>query len=244
MILGSKRVDAFEALSEKFRLFRYFFSSLHKRGIWRTLKISVFEVYYECKLGASTSYIIPREQLEVDVDALAHASDYFPSSYLILREAFSCVQAECRDAVLIDYGCGLGRALMMASTLPLKRMVGVEISKSLCMAASENLERLYRKTGQRNPRWSIVNNDARTFVIPDDANLIYFFNPFDADILGRVIENIIESVRKTPRKCTIIYANPVHESEFLSRGFGKQPTGSTDFSLFALVDTQDCPSTV
>ncbi len=235
---GLNRVNVLTALAEKLRLFQYFFSSLRKRGVWRTFKISLFEVVYEHRLGADTAYVIPRQNLDGDKETLAHATDYFPSSYLVLHEAFSCIRDECRDAVLIDYGCGMGRALMFASTLPLKRMIGVEISDSLCSAARKNLERLYRKTKRIKPAWSIVNADARGFAIPDDANLFYFFNPFDVEILGNVIGNILASARKAPRKCTIVYANPQHESEFSSRGFHKQPTPSKDFAVFTLLAAQ------
>lgn len=231
------RPNVLKALTEKFRLFQYFFSSLRRRGVWRTIKISLFEVYYEYRLGADTAYVIPRQQLDGDKDALIHATDYFPSSYLVLHEAFSSVSSECRDAVLIDYGCGMGRALMFASTLPFKRIIGVELSDLLCSAAKDNLERLYRKTRKLTPSWSVVNIDAREFAVPDDASLIYLFNPFDAEILAKVISNIVESVRKTRRRCTIIYANPQHESEFLSRSFSKRPATSKDFSVFTLAQT-------
>ena len=230
----SDRDNLLAMLSEKLRLLRYFFSSLRKRGLWRTLKISMFELYHERKLGADTSYVIPHQQLNGDADALSHATDYFPSSYLILHEAFSAVGADCRDAVLVDYGCGMGRALMFASALPIKRMIGVELSPSLCAAATANLERLYRKRGRSGPRWSIFNADARSFAVPDDANLFYFFNPFDASVLGPVIDNIVEFVRKVPRKCVVIYANPLHEIEFISRGFRKMPEPGRDFIVFVI----------
>lgn len=219
-------------LGSKFRLFRQFFASLRKRGLWRTLKMSMFELYHEYRLGADTSYIIPRQQLGGEIEALSHAVDYFPSSYLVLHEAFSSVGVECRDGVLVDYGCGMGRALLFASSRPLKRMIGVELSPSLCAAARKNLERLYRKTGRVDPNWAIVNEDARAFAVPDDANLFYLFNPFDAVILGQVIDNIVKSVRSVPRKCTVIYANPVHEAIFTARGFRKVSAPSSDFSVF------------
>ncbi len=192
----------------------------------------MFELYHEYRLGADTSYVIPRQQLDGEIEALSHAIDYFPSSYLILHEAFSSVGADCRDGVLVDYGCGMGRALLFASSRPIKRMIGVELSPSLCAAASENLTRLYRKTRAVDPNWAIVNGDARAFAVPDDANLFYLFNPFDAVILGQVIDNIVKSVRSVPRKCTVIYANPVHESEFISRGFRKMPEPGRDFVVF------------
>ena len=229
-------------LSEKFRLLQYFFSSLRKRGLWRTLKISMFELYHEYKFAADTSYAIPRQQLDGDSDALGHATDYFPSSYLVLNEAFSSIGTDCRDAVLVDYGCGMGRALLFVSTLPIKRMIGVELSQSLCAAATENLERLYRKSGRSDPAWEIVNADARVFAVPDDANLFYFFNPFDAVILGQVIDNIIQSARNAPRKCIAIYANPIHAAEFTSRGFSKVSDPMRDFAVFILADEfKSCP---
>lgn len=228
----SDRGNLLAALPEKLRLLQYFVSSLRKRGPWRTLKISMFELYHEHKLGADTSYAIPRQQLDGDADALSHATDYFPSSYLILKEAFSSIGADCRDAVLVDYGCGMGRALMFASTLPIKRMIGVELSPSLCAAAIENLTRLYRRRPRSDPPWSVVNGDARAFAVPDDANLFYFFNPFDVVVLGQVIDNIVQSVRKVPRKCIVIYANPLHEIEFISRGFRKMPEPGRDFAVF------------
>jgi SAM-dependent methyltransferase len=194
----------------------------------------MFELYHERKLGADTSYVIPRQQLDGDTDALSHATDYFPSSYLVLHEAFSRVGADCRGAVLVDYGCGMGRALLFASTLPIKRMIGVELSPRLCAAATENLTRLYRKRRRSEPPWFIVNSDARTFAVPDDANLFYFFNPFDAVVLGQVIDNIVRSVRKIPRKCTVIYANPLHEAEFVSRGFRRMARPKQDFAVFTL----------
>jgi SAM-dependent methyltransferase len=222
------------AMSAKFRLFGQFFSSLRRRGVWRTVKMSVFEIYHERRLGADTSYVIPRHRLDGDPDALRHGTDYFPSSYLVLYEAFSSLDAECRGGVLIDYGCGMGRALMFASTLPLKRMIGIELSPSLCAAAVNNLENLYRRRGRSDPVWSIVNADARVFAVPADANLFYFFNPFDDAVLRQVIDNIVVSVRKTPRKCIAIYANPLLETEFISRGFVKNPQPATDFALLTL----------
>ena len=40
------------------------------------------------------------------------------------------------------------------------------------------------KTKKTKPQWSIINQDARLFEIPPDANLFYFFNPFDAIVMG------------------------------------------------------------
>ena len=221
-------------LTRKLRLMRQFFSSLRKRGVWRTLRMTIFEIYYEYKFSADTSYIIPSQQLDGADDAKSHATDYFPSSYLVLHEAFSWLGETCHNAVLVDYGSGMGRTIMYTSTLPLKRLVGVELSKELCAKAAANLDRLYRKSKRTTPPWSIINADARFFDIPDDANLFYFFNPFDEVIMRQVVDRICMSARKVPRKCIIIYANPLHESELTSQGFRKVYGQNGDFAVFQM----------
>jgi hypothetical protein len=232
------------SLTQKLRLMQQFFSSLRKR-LWRTLKMSIFEIYFEYKLGADTSYIISNLRLDGAEDAIAHATAYFPSSYLVLYEAFSRLGEACRDAVLVDYGSGMGRTLMFASTLPLKKLIGVEISKSLCDIAAASLSRLYRKSRRNKPPWLIVNADARLFEIPDEANIFYFFNPFDELVMGQVADRIVASVRRTPRKYIIVYANPVHESELISRGLLKVFARNDDFAVFEnFPDMRSSPKTL
>jgi hypothetical protein len=40
--------------------------------------------------------------------------------------------------------------------------------------------------------------------------VLFFFNPFDASIMRRVFDNLIESLQVNPRKIWIIYNNPIH----------------------------------
>jgi hypothetical protein len=229
-------------LRQRFDLAGHFFSSIRKRGLWRTAKIAIYELYYEAKFGIKTGYVITTRELDGDAEGLRHAADYFPSSYLILHEAFAQVLAHVsalglvspRDAVLVDYGCGLGRTLLFASTLPFKKIIGVELSPMLCAAATKNLEQYYARRRKTQPEWRVINIDARRFDIPADADIFYFFNPFDAIVFADVIERIIESVRRAPRKCLVVYANPVHESLLQSRGLARMPSSSRDFILFSL----------
>jgi hypothetical protein len=221
-------------LRQRFDLAAHFFSSIRKRGLWRTAKIAICELYYEAKFGIKTGYVITTQELDGDAEGLRHATDYFPSSYLILREVFAHSLVNVRDAVLVDYGCGLGRTLLFASTLTFKKIIGVELSPMLCAAATKNLEQYYIRQHKTQPEWRVVNVDARRFDIPDDTNIFYFFNPFDTVVLAEVIDMIIESVRRTPRKCLVVYANPIHETLMLSHGLKRIPSSSNDFSLFLL----------
>jgi SAM-dependent methyltransferase len=221
-------------LRQRLDLAGHFFSSIRKRGVWRTTKIAIYELYYEAKFGIKTGYVITTRELDGDAEALRHATDYFPSSYLILHEVFAHNLVNSRDAVLVDYGCGLGRTLLFASTLPFKTIIGVELSPMLCAVATKNLEQYYARQHKTQPEWRVINIDARRFDIPNDANIFYFFNPFDAVVLADAIDAIIESVRRAPRKCLVVYANPIHASLMFSRGLARIPSNSNDFILFWL----------
>lgn len=209
-----------------------FLRSTQNRGLARTLKIAGYELWYERKFGAPTGTIISAEHLDFDSEARSHARDYFPSSYLFMREALA--QIDPNGQVFVDYGCGKGRAMLFASTLPFKQIIGVELSPSLAEQARSNLSRYYRRTGKTSPSFSIAIADARNFNVPPDATILYFFNPFDAAILTEVADKILFSVREAPRVCTVIYVKPVHETIFIEHGFVKQSSSCTDFSLFKL----------
>jgi SAM-dependent methyltransferase len=220
--------------ARKLKLASHFFSSIGKRGLRRTVKIACYELYCDRKFGGKTGIVIPVNQLDGEPEASQHASAYFPSSYLVLKEAFAAGQVEYRDGVFVDFGCGLGRALLFASELPLRRLIGVELSSALCASARDNLVRFYRRAGKTVPEWSIVNADARAFDIPDDSTIFYFFNPFDAEVLGAVVERLLASIRRAPRDCTIVYANPIHEATISAHSAIAVKVRSPDYVIYHL----------
>ena len=57
------------------------------------------------------------------------------------------------------------------------------------------------------------------YLIPDNAQVFYFFNPFGEEVLQKVIDNIKESVKQHPRKVYCIYLNPKFKAVFEENGF-------------------------
>jgi SAM-dependent methyltransferase len=105
------------------------------------------------------------------------------------------------DAI-IDYGCGKGGILITLAKYPFVKITGVEISPELVEIAKNNIEKLNLKNIE------ITCCDASEFKQLDDFNYVYFFDPFPAVVMLDVIKNIEESIRKVPRRVTIIYLNP------------------------------------
>jgi SAM-dependent methyltransferase len=219
-------------LRNKLRLLLQVFASARHRGLRRTLRIAGYELWYNRKFAAETASIIHAGELDFAEDAKTHAQDYFPSSYLFMAEAFRAEPLRRPGRVLVDFGCGKGRALLFASTLPFDKIIGVELSPTLCRAARDNLARYYAREGKRAPEWSVVNADVRDFEIPDEADVFYFFNPFDAHVLGIVLERIAVSLRRAPREAFIVYLKPLHAASIEARGWTKLPAAGTDFALF------------
>ena len=80
------------------------FLSLSKRGVWRSVRLLLFDIIYEHRFGANTSVYIPSEKLDFSAEARSHAPNHFPARYLYLHEALSTGRVDCHDGVFVDYG--------------------------------------------------------------------------------------------------------------------------------------------
>ena len=193
--------------------FRFLVDNWDFKVAWYILKE---EVKGERKYNINTTgadELFDLEELGVDVTL---ASVYMPVSYNFLEEIFEQIPNDTRNH-FIDIGCGKGRALCMAAHQGFKQITGLDFSKKLCDIAIENLTKTQRKIPGFN--FSVINNDAFYYEIPDDANCIFFFNPFGEIIMSAVVNNIFRSIEINPRKIKIIYVNPVDKHLFLQAGY-------------------------
>jgi hypothetical protein len=169
-----------------------------------TLANKVTDTYHERRLGITTSGLIVPNDFG---DESGECYPYLGMSYRALKRIFDHIDVDPGRDVLVDYGSGLGRVpLYAASFYPFKRVVGVELSKSLHDVAVVNGEKAKPKLMCKDIEF--IQADARDYAVPGDVTVIYFFMPFGADILTKVLENIRESARRTPRKIRLFYVNP------------------------------------
>jgi SAM-dependent methyltransferase len=89
-----------------------------------------------------------------------------------------------RDDVLVDVGCGKGRVINWWLSRGLRnRMYGIEIDPEVAAATRRRLRRFGNVT--------IITGDA-TSSVPDEATLLYMYNPFDEAAVVRLKENLAE----------------------------------------------------
>ncbi len=199
-----------------FSYINYFFYLAYNWNISIAWHIIRQEIKGEKKYGIHTTGVDELKKLKKKGIDISHATIYMPVSYKLLEEIFKQLNIEKRNH-LLDMGCGKGRALCVAAHKGFKQVTGIDFSKELCDKAKENLIH----TKQKIPalHYKVINNDAFYFEIPDEVDCIFFFNPFDEIIMSGVIENIMTSLEKRPRKISIIYVNPLHKEQFSSIGF-------------------------
>ena len=112
----------------------------------------------------------------------------------------------------IDFGSGKGRALLMASEHPFKRIVGMEFSPELHRTAQENI-RQYRTPTQKCKCIESLNVDFVECKVPPGPLLLFFFHPCRSRLLSRVVQRIGDSWRSGPRPLYVAYVAPTAEEE-------------------------------
>jgi cyclopropane fatty-acyl-phospholipid synthase-like methyltransferase len=199
------------------------FTSRGLRGGLRVVSHRLYEEFQDRKLGIRTIGYMSSEELGHESPELL---DYSPAPYSALHDCLARVSIKPGEDVLLDYGCGMGRVMVLAATKPFRRVLGVEISEELAAQARANIERAGRRL---KCVAEVEQADARAFQVPDETTIIHLYNPFTGETLAQVVENILESLRRRPRELTIIFGNPgTFESMFGGQDWLKK-TASLSF---------------
>jgi tRNA1(Val) A37 N6-methylase TrmN6 len=116
-----------------------------------------------------------------------------------------------RDSIL-DIGCGKGSAMWAMCKFPFARIDGIEISPHIASIAAQNFATL------KETRCQIFNCDAAVFREYHPYTMIYFYHPFPAEVMERVMANLELSLAQEEKEVLVIYNNPVCHSLIVERG--------------------------
>jgi SAM-dependent methyltransferase len=128
--------------------------------------------------------------------------------------ALLSVEVRHEDFVFIDFGSGKGRALLLASEFPFRKIIGIEFSPELHAIAEQNI-RTYRRRSDGCDAIETVCMDFVDFVLPPEPSVLYFYEPCDDVLFARVIENVRHSLRQHPRPLHVIYIGPGNKDAWL-----------------------------
>jgi SAM-dependent methyltransferase len=142
---------------------------------------------------------------------------YAPTLVSPFRRVIEELPVAEEQLVFVDLGSGKGRALLVASEYPFRRIVGVELSPKLHAVARANLEK-YRSSSQRCHRFELLCMDAADYTPPPEPLALYMFQPFPVDVLASVLAHVESSVETLPRRVYLAYMNPLFDREVMATG--------------------------
>jgi SAM-dependent methyltransferase len=136
------------------------------------------------------------------------------------------------DYTFVDFGSGKGRALLLASEFPFKRILGLEFSPELHRTAEENIRR-YNSATQKCRDIQSLNVDFADYALPPEASVLFFFHPCRIRVLSEVVAGIGLSLLSQPRPLYVAYVAPTLEQQqlFASAGFLEKIFDSAEFKF-------------
>lgn len=138
-------------------------------------------------------------------DFLRHPYEATP--YCVLeRLAFSGYIT--KKNTLVDYGCGKGRVDFFLSYQTGCHSIGIDFNERLINRAIVNKE-----NASNRKKVEFYLSSAEDYSIPTYVDRLYFFNPFNVEILKKVINNLKESYEKLQRDILLFFYFP--SSEYL-----------------------------
>lgn len=180
----------------------------------RTLAYRLYDYMWDIRLGVRTAGVHPSGVPSMFDDN----AECNPTAYRILERMLPAIPFSSDD-VLVDYGCGKGRAIcFFAARAPLRKVVGVEISEQWATIAKQNARGLKRRRAQD---LEVLQCNATEFDSAA-ATVFYFFHPFGEKTFEAVVANIKDSLRREPRKIKLIYYNTICKPLLDATGFLRQ----------------------
>jgi hypothetical protein len=191
---------------------------------------------FDQRYGVDTAGQVDLSQVGVAPADLARGGGlYRPVWTAVFHTAVRSIPAAPDSLTFLDYGSGKGKALLLASDYPFRRILGVEFARPLHDIAVKNLG-LYRSQSQRCHQLESLCGDAMEFKPPDEPLAAFFFNPFDDATMEVVLDNLRASVARAPRPVFIVYCNTrhvrEHEKVFASKPFLTEEARGDQFLVY------------
>jgi SAM-dependent methyltransferase len=133
------------------------------------------------------------------------------------RETLPAVSGRIEAYTFVDVGTGKGRPLLLASELPFRKVIGVELSEELAGIAQQNVTR-WNRLKKPKAKIRVVREDAMKFLWPRTPLLVYLYNPFACSLIERMAENIAAVSTAGSGLADLLYVNPTCAETLAEQG--------------------------
>ncbi len=169
--------------------------------------------------GVDTCGDIPVASFNFDNKNKTSGLEYQSHHPRIIRDGLNASGIEFSNYIFIDYGCGKGRALLVASEFPFRKIIGLEFVPQLADIARQNIKR-YRTSDRLCRDIEVVTGDAEDYLLPPEPAFLYFYSPFSTEVMETVFRNIESSLEQSPRDLVVLFTGLLGKRD---RAFGRPP---------------------
>jgi SAM-dependent methyltransferase len=159
-------------------------------------------------------------------------SPYQPTEPALFHEMLASLNIQFDEFTFIDVGSGKGRALLLASDYPFRKIVGVELFPALDRVARENISK-YKSETQRCFAMEAMCGDASEFQFPAEPLIVYLFNPLPEAALEKMLRNLERSLGSHPRAVYVLYHNPLLEGVLSELPWLRRIGGTHQYAAFS-----------
>jgi hypothetical protein len=165
------------------------------------LKLATTPIHpFDLAHGVDTSGLVPAAHLVTGHPNDEHVTAYYGVAPSILRTLITQWRETpppypIHDYTFIDFGAGKGRAMLVASELPFRAVIGIELNPGLATIAQQNLEHWLAShtadpTAPHLAPTRLRQQDALTFKLPPGPCVAFLFHPFEAPVLRTLLRRI------------------------------------------------------
>lgn len=167
--------------------------------------------------GVETGGLVPAGDLVTGHSSDAHVTAYYGVAPSILRKLVELWLATAPSHSIerytfVDIGAGKGRAMLVASELPFKQVIGIELNPAMADVAQSNLDhwvssRKGDPTAAKHAPVRLIEQDALEFAFPKSPCVAFLFHPFEAPLMKKLLRRMEEQFFKRPCDLDVLYVN-------------------------------------
>ena len=177
--------------------------------------------------NVTTRHPIPLSKLDLVGPSSSHAVFYQATGTKFLPSLLRRLDIQYSHFSFVDIGAGKGKMMLLAAEFPFRRIVGVELSRSLSDLAQRNCKS-FRSKKKACGNFEVLCRDAAEFTFPNGPLVIYMFNPFDDVVLAQMLSKLASAIRQQACQIFLIYNNPLHRNVVCSSGPFERVLQGTD----------------
>ena len=167
--------------------------------------------------GVETGGLIPAGGLVTGHQSDAHVTAYYGVAPSILRRLVQhWLETGPAQPIerysFVDVGAGKGRAMLVASELGFRQVIGVELNPAMADIGQRNVDhwitnRRADPTAKPHAPVRLVEQDVLEFEFPKTPCVAFLFHPFEAPLMRKFLRRAESQFARRPGELDVLYVN-------------------------------------